>query len=112
MDKTASVGYAEKYYFIVAMDTYYPNVYQAYLENQEISSDKIKELFAKDDPLYENTSILMEVYSKENKLPKQKMADDLAKKFNKKKESLVGYMQLRFIKILLLIEWDCQMVKI
>ncbi|MBC6296650.1 DUF1672 family protein [Listeria sp. FSL L7-1517] len=78
IDKTASVGYAEEYYFIAIGALDYPNVYNAYIENPEIPVDELKNLFLKDDPLNEKMEIAMEFYSKENKLPKQKVADDLA----------------------------------
>ncbi|QDA73506.1 DUF1672 family protein [Listeria seeligeri] len=78
IDKTASVGYAEKYYFIAIAASYYPNVYNAYIENPAIPVDELRSLFLKDDPSNEKMEIAMEFYSKENKLPKQKVADDLA----------------------------------
>ncbi|EAE1348288.1 DUF1672 family protein [Listeria monocytogenes] len=80
IDKTAAEGYISNHYFIVAMDVYYPSVYNAYLKNQEISEGELRNLFEKDDPMYEHISIPMEFYSKENKLPKQEEADDLAEK--------------------------------
>ncbi|MBC1540005.1 hypothetical protein HB875_14115, partial [Listeria seeligeri] len=42
-----------------------------------------KILFAKDDPTNTILSIPMEFYSKENKLPKQKVADNLAEETRK-----------------------------
>ncbi|MDT0091293.1 DUF1672 family protein [Listeria marthii] len=85
IDKTAAEGYTSNHYFIVAMDVYYPSVYNAYLANQGISAEELRKLFQKDDPMYEHISIPMEFYSKENTLPKQKIADDLAEKLMQEK---------------------------
>lgn len=85
IDKTATEGYTSNHYFIVAMDVYYPSVYNAYLANQGISAEELRKLFQKDDPMYEHISIPMEFYSKENTLPKQKIADDLAEKLKQEK---------------------------
>lgn len=67
------------------MDVYYPNVYNAYLANQGISAEELRKLFEKDDPKYEHVSVPMEFYSKENNLPEQKLADDLAEELRKEK---------------------------
>lgn len=79
IDKTASEGYTSNYYFLSIFASDYPSVYNAYLENQDISAEELKILFAKDDPTSKNILIPMKFFSKENKLPKQKVADDLAK---------------------------------
>ncbi|MBC1479454.1 DUF1672 family protein [Listeria seeligeri] len=79
IDKTASEGYTSNHYFLSIFASDYPSVYNAYLENQDISAEELKILFAKDDPTNTILSIPMEFYSKENKLPKQKVANDLAK---------------------------------
>ncbi|MBC1588176.1 DUF1672 family protein [Listeria welshimeri] len=85
IDKTAAEGYTSNHYFIVAMDVYYPSVYNAYLANQGISAEELRKLFEKDDPNYEHVSVPMEFYSKENNLPEQKLADDLAEELKQEK---------------------------
>ncbi|MBC1644329.1 DUF1672 family protein [Listeria welshimeri] len=85
IDKTAAEGYTSNHYFIVAMDVYYPSVYNAYLANQGISAEELRKLFEKDDPKYEHVSVPMEFYSKENNLPEQKLADDLAEELKQEK---------------------------
>ncbi|MBC1662056.1 DUF1672 family protein [Listeria welshimeri] len=85
IDKTAAEGYTSNHYFIVAMDVYYPSVYNAYLANQGISTEELRKLFEKDDPKYGHVSVPMEFYSKENNLPEQKLADDLAEELEQEK---------------------------
>lgn len=98
IDKTAAEGYTSNHYFIVAMDVYYPSVYNAYLANQGISAKELRKLFQKDDPMYERVSIPMEFYSKENTLPKQKIADDLAEKLKQEKGLPKGSYDIRVYK--------------
>ncbi|MBC1487606.1 DUF1672 family protein [Listeria sp. FSL L7-1485] len=83
IDKTASEGYTSNYYFLSIFASDYPTVYNAYLENQDISAEELKILFAKDDPTSKNILIPMKFFSKENKLPKQKVADNLARETRK-----------------------------
>ncbi|MBF2703462.1 DUF1672 family protein [Listeria welshimeri] len=78
INKTASDGYTNNYYFLSIFALDYPSVYNAYLENPKISSEELKKLFEKDDSTSKNISIPMKFYSKENILPKQEIADDLA----------------------------------
>ncbi|MBC1449515.1 DUF1672 family protein [Listeria welshimeri] len=78
INKTASDGYTNNYYFLSIFALDYPSVYNAYLENPEISSEELKKLLEKDDSTSKNISIPMKFYSKENILPKQEIADDLA----------------------------------
>ncbi|MBC1737744.1 DUF1672 family protein [Listeria seeligeri] len=83
IDKTASEGYTSNYYFLSIFASDYPSVYNAYLENQDISAEELKILFAMDDPTSKNILIPMKFFSKENKLPKQKVADNLAEETRK-----------------------------
>ncbi|MBC6296651.1 DUF1672 family protein [Listeria sp. FSL L7-1517] len=80
IDKTASEGYTSNYYFLSIFASDYPTVYNAYLENQDISAEELKKLFAKDDFTSKDMSIPMEFYSKKGKLPNQEVADNLAEK--------------------------------
>ncbi|MBF2686877.1 DUF1672 family protein [Listeria welshimeri] len=80
IDKTVSEGYTSNHYFISIFASDYPSVYKAYLENQYISVEELKILFAKDDSTSKKMSIPMEFYSEKDKLPKQEVADYLAKK--------------------------------
>ncbi|MBC1289262.1 DUF1672 family protein [Listeria welshimeri] len=98
IDKTAAEGYTSNHYFIVAMDVYYPSVYNAYLANQGISAEELRKLFEKDDPKYEHVSVPMEFYSKENNLPEQKLADDLAEELRKEKGLPKGSYDIRVYK--------------
>lgn len=98
IDKTAAEGYTSNHYFIVAMDVYYPSVYNAYLANQGISSEELRKLFEKDDPKYEHVSVPMEFYSKENNLPEQKLADDLAEELKQEKGLPKGSYDIRVYK--------------
>ncbi|EOC1396791.1 DUF1672 family protein [Listeria monocytogenes] len=98
IDKTAAEGYTSNHYFIVAMDVYYPSVYNAYLANQETSVDELRKLFEEDDPMYEHISIPMEFYSEENTLPKQEIADDLAEKLKQEKGLPKGSYDIRVYK--------------
>ncbi|HAC1209170.1 TPA_asm: DUF1672 family protein [Listeria monocytogenes] len=87
IEKTSSSGYTSNHYFIASSSLSFPSVYQAYIENQRIASDELKLLFAKDDPEGNILSIPMEFYSKEDKLPDQKVADNLAERL-KQEEGL------------------------
>ncbi|MBM5597624.1 DUF1672 family protein [Listeria seeligeri] len=78
IDKTASVGYAEKYYFIAIAASYYPNVYNAYIENPAIPVDELRNLFLKDDPSNEKMAIAMNFFAKEESLPKKELVNNLA----------------------------------
>ncbi|MBC2299803.1 DUF1672 family protein [Listeria welshimeri] len=98
IDKTAAEGYTSNHYFIVAMDVYYPSVYNAYLANQGISAEELRKLFEKDDPKYEHVSVPMEFYSKENNLPEQKLADDLAEELKQEKGLPKGSYDIRVYK--------------
>lgn len=80
IDKTASEGYTSNHYFLSIFASDYPSVYNAYLENQDISAEELKLLFAKDDFTSKDMSIPTEFYSKKGKLPKQEVADNLAEK--------------------------------
>ncbi|MBF2545359.1 DUF1672 family protein [Listeria seeligeri] len=79
LDKTSPSGYQGKYYFVTLGYLNYLSVYNAYLANPEISVEELRSLFIKDDPTNEKMSIPMAFFSKEDKLPKQKVANDLAK---------------------------------
>ncbi|MBC1987795.1 DUF1672 family protein [Listeria sp. FSL L7-0478] len=85
IEKTSSSGYTSNHYFIAASSLSFPSVYQSYIENQRITTDELKLLFAKDDPEGTILSIPMEFYSKEDKLPEQKVADDLAERLKQEK---------------------------
>ncbi|MBF2368469.1 DUF1672 family protein [Listeria welshimeri] len=98
IDKTAAEGYTSNHYFIVAMDVYYPSVYNAYLANQGISAEELRKLFEKDDPKYEHVSVPMEFYSKENNLPEQKLADDLAEELKQERGLPKGSYDIRVYK--------------
>ncbi|MBC1248820.1 DUF1672 family protein [Listeria welshimeri] len=87
IEKTSSSGYTSNHYFISASSLSFPSVYQAYIENQRIAADELKLLFAKDDPEGNILSIPMEFYSKEDKLPDQEIADNLAERL-KQEEGL------------------------
>ncbi|MDT0091291.1 DUF1672 family protein [Listeria marthii] len=78
INKTASVGYEKEYYFIATAALYFPSVYSAYLENQEISVDDLKVLFLKDDPQNKKMAIAMNFFSKKDSLPKEEIANNLA----------------------------------
>ncbi|MBC1934051.1 DUF1672 family protein [Listeria seeligeri] len=79
LDKTSPSGYQGKYYFVTLGYLNYLSVYNAYLANPEISVEELRSLFIKDDPTSEKMSIPMAFFSKDDKLPKQEVADDLAK---------------------------------
>lgn len=83
LDKTSPSGYQGKYYFVTLGYMDYLSVYNAYLANPEISSEEFRSLFSKDDPTSEKMSIPMAFFSKEDKLPKQEVANDLAKELRK-----------------------------
>ncbi|EAC8434180.1 DUF1672 family protein [Listeria monocytogenes] len=86
IEKTSSSGYTSNHYFIAASSLSFPSVYQAYIENQRIATDELKLLFAKEDPEGNILSIPMEFYSKEDKLPEQKVADNLAERLKQEKD--------------------------
>lgn len=98
IDKTASEGYMSNHYFIASSSLSFPSVYQAYLENQKVTVSELKILFAKDDPTNTILSIPMEFYSKENKLPKQKVANDLAKELRQEQGLPKGSYDIRVYK--------------
>ncbi|WP_270994676.1 DUF1672 family protein [Listeria seeligeri] len=79
LDKVSPKGYQGKYYFVTVWYDDYLSPYEAYLDNPNISAEEIRTLFSKDDPTSEKMSIPMAFFSKEDKLPKQKVANDLAK---------------------------------
>ncbi|HAK1242078.1 TPA: DUF1672 family protein [Listeria monocytogenes] len=81
LDKASPYGNQGKYYFIALAYREYLSVYNAYLENPQISLEELQALFTKDDPTSENITIAMNFFSEEDKLPKQDVVDNLAKDF-------------------------------
>ncbi|EAG9426506.1 DUF1672 family protein [Listeria monocytogenes] len=98
IDKTASDGYTSNYYFLSIFALDYPSVYNAYLENPKISAEELKKLFEKDDSTSKNLSLPMAFFSKEDKLPEQKLADDLAEELRKEKGLPKGSYDIRVYK--------------
>lgn len=98
LDKTSSNGYQGKYYFVTLGYIDYLSVYNAYLANPEISAEELRSLFIKDDPTSEKMSIPMAFFSKEDKLPKQEVADDLAKELRKEQGLPKGSYDIRVYK--------------
>ncbi|EEU7815478.1 DUF1672 family protein [Listeria monocytogenes] len=83
LDKTSPSGHQGKYYFITAINDDYLSVYNAYLNNTQISSKELQALFIKDDPTSKNMTIVVNYFSKNDKLPKQAVVDNLADEFQK-----------------------------
>ncbi|EAG9230343.1 DUF1672 family protein [Listeria monocytogenes] len=83
LDKTSPSGHQGKYYFITAINDDYLSVYNAYLNNPQISSKELQALFIKDDPTSKNMTIVVNYFSKNDKLPKQAVVDNLADEFQK-----------------------------
>ncbi|MDT0017553.1 DUF1672 family protein [Listeria swaminathanii] len=81
--KASPYGNQGKYYFITLAYREYLSVYNAYIENPQISVEELRVLFTKDDPTSENITIAMNFFSEEDKLPKQEVVDNLAKNFEK-----------------------------
>ncbi|MBK2003231.1 DUF1672 family protein [Listeria ivanovii subsp. londoniensis] len=83
LDKTSPSGYQGKYYFVTVWYDDYLSPYEAYLDTPNISAEEIRALFSKDDPTSEKMSIPMAFFSKEDKVPKQKLADKIAEEIRK-----------------------------
>ncbi|MBM5611421.1 DUF1672 family protein [Listeria seeligeri] len=98
LDKTSPSGYQGKYYFVTLGYLNYLSVYNAYLANPEISVEELRSLFIKDDPISEKMSIPMAFFSKEDKLPKQKVANDLAKELRQEQGLPKGSYDIRVYK--------------
>ncbi|MBC2299805.1 DUF1672 family protein [Listeria welshimeri] len=98
LEKTSPHGYQGKYYFVTLGFSDYLSVYNAYLANPEISTDDLRALFIKDDPTSKNMSIPIAFFSKEDKLPEQKLADDLAEELRKEKGLPKGSYDIRVYK--------------
>ncbi|MBC1639586.1 DUF1672 family protein [Listeria welshimeri] len=98
LEKTSPNGYQGKYYFVTLGFSDYLSVYNAYLANPEISTDDLRALFIKDDPTSKNMSIPIAFFSKEDKLPEQKLADDLAEELRKEKGLPKGSYDIRVYK--------------
>ncbi|QDA73507.1 DUF1672 family protein [Listeria seeligeri] len=81
LDKVSPKGYQGKYYFVTVGYDDYLSAYNAYLGNPHISAEELRSLFTKDDPTSENMTVVMNFFSKEDKLPKQKVVDNLAEEF-------------------------------
>ncbi|MBM5720076.1 DUF1672 family protein [Listeria ivanovii] len=81
LDKTLPNGYHRKYYFVTVGYDDYLSAYKAYLANYQVSAVELRDLFSKDDPTSKNMTIVMNFFSKEDKLPKQKVVDTLAEEF-------------------------------
>ncbi|EBI2477784.1 DUF1672 family protein [Listeria monocytogenes] len=96
--KTSPNGYQGKFYFVTLGFSGYLSVYNAYLANPEISTDDLRALFIKDDPTSKNMNIPMAFFSKENKLPEQKLADDLAEELRKEQGLPKGNYDIRVYK--------------
>ncbi|EHK2486050.1 DUF1672 family protein [Listeria monocytogenes] len=97
-EKTSPNGYQGKFYFVTLGFSDYLSVYNAYLANPEISTDDLRALFIKDDPTSKNMNIPMAFFSKENKLPEQKLADDLAEELRKEQGLPKGNYDIRVYK--------------
>lgn len=98
LDKTSPSGYQGKYYFVTVWYDDYLSPYEAYLDNPNISAEEIRTLFSKDDPTSEKMSIPMAFFSKEDKLPKQKVANDLAKELRQEQGLPKGSYDIRVYK--------------
>ncbi|ECB9806333.1 DUF1672 family protein [Listeria monocytogenes] len=79
--KSSPYGNQGNHYFIALSYREYSSVYNAYIENPQISAEELRILFTKDDPTSGNITIVMKFFSKEDKLPKQEVVDNLAKDF-------------------------------
>ncbi|MBC1969336.1 DUF1672 family protein [Listeria marthii] len=79
LSKASPSGYQWKYYFVTVWYDDYLSPYEAYLANPNISAGELRILFNKVDPESKNISIPMAFFSKEDKVPEQKLADKLAK---------------------------------
>ncbi|MBC2039902.1 DUF1672 family protein [Listeria marthii] len=78
LSKTSPSGYQWKYYFVTVWYDDYLSPYEAYLANPNVSAEELRILFNKVDPDSKNISIPMAFFSKEDKVPEQKLADKLA----------------------------------
>ncbi|MBC2185781.1 DUF1672 family protein [Listeria sp. FSL L7-0229] len=79
--KSSPYGNQGNHYFIALSYQEYSSVYNAYIENPQISAEELRILFTKDDPTSGYITIVMKFFSKEDKLPKQEVVDNLAKDF-------------------------------
>lgn len=98
LDKISPSGYQGKYYFVTVWYDDYLSPYEAYLDNPNISAEEIRTLFSKDDPTSEKMSIPMAFFSKEDKLPKQEVVNDLAKELRQEQGLPKGSYDIRVYK--------------
>ncbi|EGN0215106.1 DUF1672 family protein [Listeria monocytogenes] len=101
LDKTSPSGHQGKYYFITAINDDYLSVYNAYLNNTQISSKELQALFIKDDPTSKNMTIVVNYFSKNDKLPKQAVVDNLADEFQKESNLPRGFYPINLFKNLI-----------
>ncbi|EAC8434182.1 DUF1672 family protein [Listeria monocytogenes] len=101
LDKTSPSGHQGKYYFITAINDDYLSVYNAYLNNTQISSKELQALFIKDDPTSKNMTIVVNYFSKNDKLPKQAVVDNLADEFQKESNLPRGFYPIDLFKNLI-----------
>ncbi|MBC1814245.1 DUF1672 family protein, partial [Listeria booriae] len=98
LDKVSPKGYQGKYYFVTVGYDDYLSAYNAYLGNPHISAEELRSLFTKDDPTSENMTVVMNFFSKEDKLPKQKVVDNLAEEFQQESNLPKGEYPINLFK--------------
>ncbi|MBF2703461.1 DUF1672 family protein [Listeria welshimeri] len=96
--KASPKGYQGKYYFITVGFDDYLSAYNAYLSNNQVSAEKLRTLFKKDDETSKNMTIVMNFFSKEDKLPKQNVVDSLAEEFQQEPDLPKGEYPINLFK--------------
>nr|WP_254259877.1 DUF1672 family protein [Listeria fleischmannii] len=84
IDKTQSAGYEKDYYF-VPLGGDYTRVYDAYIKNPNISPIEIRNLFLKENAEIKYWDISIHYFNTQKGLPKQEIAEGIAKDLKNEK---------------------------
>lgn len=95
IDKTHSVGYEQSFYFI-SMRADFINVYDAYMDNQNIAETQLRSLFEKENP--NDVYISCHFFNKEKGLPEQDLVEQIGKDLKREKGLPKGVYNVHIFK--------------
>ncbi len=84
LDKTGSAGYQTPYYFISTVSSFFPEIYEAYMNNRQMSSEELRVMFdaagftPEEGKVRININLFME---EENAKPDKQIADEIIANF-------------------------------
>ncbi|EUJ43633.1 lipoprotein [Listeria fleischmannii FSL S10-1203] len=83
IDKTHASGYEQKYYFVSISSLDFPKVYQAYIENTNITSVALQNLFMEVENAGEKIDIPLTYFNNKKGLPEQDIVDTMGEELKK-----------------------------